>query len=118
MSMTKKEAVTIINLVDSAFNMNFSSDDLKTKLWVEQLTQYADYEKSLYKTKKYIRENKFKPAIAEVMESKPKQTSDITIPIEETHEYRMKHDPEYAKNREKLKQQWEQMKQEWMSEDD
>ena len=30
----------------------------------------------------------------------------------------MKHDPEYAKNREKLKQQWEKMKQEWMSEDD
>ena len=30
----------------------------------------------------------------------------------------MKHDQEYAKNREALKDKWQQMKQEWMSEDD
>ena len=30
----------------------------------------------------------------------------------------MKHDAEYAKNREELKNKWQQMKKEWMSEDD
>ena len=118
MTMTNKEAATILSLVDSAYNMNFPKDDLKAKLWVEQLTKYGDYDRSLHKTKKYIREHKFKPTVSEIMDSKPKQSNDIVIPEEETHEYRMKHDPEYAKNREKLKQQWEKMKQEWMSEDE
>ena len=118
MGMTKKEATTIMSLIESAFNMNFTQDDLKAKLWVEQLTTYGDYDETLYKTKKYIREHKFKPTLSEIVDSKPKQSNDIVIPEKETHEYRMKHDPEYAKNREKLKQQWEKMKQEWMSEDD
>lgn len=118
MGMTKKEATTIMSLIESAFNMNFTQDDFKARLWVEQLTTYGDYDKTLYKTKKYIREHKYKPTLSEIVDSKPKQTDNVTIPIEETHEYRMKHDPEYAKNREKLKQQWEKMKQEWMSEDD
>src|SRR5699024_4299407 len=118
MTMTKKEAVTILSLVDSAYNMNFADDNLKTQLWVEYLNTYGDYNKTLYKTKKYIREHKYKPTVSEIMDSKPKQSNDVVIPEEETHEYRMKHDPEYAKNREKLKQQWEKMKQEWMNEDD
>ena len=116
--MNKKEAATIMSLVDSAYNMNFAKDDLKARLWVEQLTTYGDYDETLYKTKKYIREHKFKPTLSEIVDSKPKQSNDIVIPKEETHEYRMKHDPEYAKNREKLKQQREKMKQEWMSEDE
>ena len=118
MGMTKKEATTIMSLIESAFNMNFTQDDFKARLWVEQLTTYGDYDETLYKTKKYIREHKFKPTLSEIVDSKPKQSNDIVIPKEETHEYRMKHDPEYAKNREKLKQQWEKMKKEWMSEDD
>ena len=118
MTMNKKEAATIMSLVDSAYNMNFAKDDLKARLWVEQLTTYGDYDETLYKTKKYIREHKFKPTLSEIVDSKPKQSNDIVIPKEETHEYRMKHDAEYAKNREKLKQQWEKMKQEWMNEDD
>ncbi|WP_353423634.1 replicative helicase loader/inhibitor [Staphylococcus xylosus] len=118
MTMNRKEAATIMSLVDSAYNMNFAKDDLKARLWVEQLTKYGDYDKSLYKTKKYIRDHKFKPTVSEIMDSKPKQSKDIVIPEEETHEYRMKHDKEYAKNREALKNKWQQMKQEWMSEDD
>lgn len=116
--MTNKEAATIISLIDTAFNMDFTKDEFKARLWVEQLTTYGDYDETLYKTKKYIREHKFKPTLSEIVDSKPKQSNDIVIPEEETHEYRMKHDAEYAKNREVLKNKWQQMKQEWMNEDD
>jgi hypothetical protein len=118
MTMTKREAATILSLVDSAYNMKFADDNLKTQLWVEQLTTYGDYDKTLYKTKKYIREHKYKPTLSEIVDSKPKQTDDVTIPIEETHEYRMQHDPVYRKNREQLKKQWEQKKKEWLDIDD
>lgn len=40
-----------MSLVDSAYNMDFAKDDLKAKLWVEQLTKYGDYDRSLHKTK-------------------------------------------------------------------
>lgn len=32
MTMNKKEAATIMSLVDSAYNMNFAKDDLKARL--------------------------------------------------------------------------------------
>ncbi|MBF7022515.1 hypothetical protein [Staphylococcus kloosii] len=118
MTMTNKEAATIISLIDTAFNMNFTKDEFKARLWVEQLTTYGDYDKTLYKTKKYIREHKYKPTLSEIVDSKPKQTDDIIIPKEETHEYRMQHDPNYRKNREQLKKQWEQKKKEWLDIDD
>lgn len=118
MTMNKKEAVTILSLIDSAFNMNFANDDLKTKLWLEQLMMYADYDRTLHKTKKYIREQKYKPSLSEVMDSKPTLVNESLIPEEETHEYRMKHDPEYVKNREQLKKKWQKMKSEWMNDDD
>ena len=118
MTMTNKEAATIISLIDTAFNMNFTKDEFKARLWVEQLTTYGDYDKTLYKTKKYIREHKYKPTLSEIVDSKPKQTDDVTIPIEETHEYRMQHDPKKKKNREQLKKQWEQKKKEWLDIDD
>lgn len=118
MTMTNKEAATIISLIDTAFNMDFTKDEFKARLWVEQLTTYGDYDKTLYKTKKYIREHKYKPTLSEIVDSKPKQSNDVVIPEEETHEYRMQHDPVYRKNREQLKKQWEQKKKEWLDIDD
>lgn len=118
MTMTKKEAVTILSLIDSAFNMNFANDDLKTKLWLEQLMKFGDYDRTLYKSKKYIREQKYRPTVSEIMDSKPVQVNESLIPEEETHEYRMKHDPEYVKNREQLKKKWQKMKSEWLNDDE
>lgn len=118
MTMDKKQAATIMQMLESTYGMNFYNDDTKARIWVEQLTKYGDYNKTLYQAKKHIRENKFKPSISEIVRSKPKETKALTIPVEETHEYRMKHDKGYAENRKKLKEKWARMKQDWVKENE
>ncbi|WP_294582992.1 hypothetical protein [uncultured Staphylococcus sp.] len=118
MSMSKKQAVVILQLLDSSYNMQFASDDLKTKLWVEQLTKFGDYEETLLKTKQHISRSKFKPTISEVLKTKAKRAEAVTIPEEETHEYKMQHDSEYATKHQELKERWKQLKSKWVMDDE
>ena len=118
MTMTNKEAATIISLIDTAFDMNFTKDEFKARLWVEQLTAYGDYDRTLRKTKKYIRESRYKPTIAQIIDYKPPEMESTVPPEEETHAYKMKHDSEYASQHRRLKERWEQLKREWAEEDE
>ena len=118
MTMTNKEAATIISLIDAAFDMNFAKDEFKVRLWVEQLTAYGDYDRTLRKTTKYIRESRYKPTIAQIIDYKPPEMESTVPPEEETHAYKMKHDSEYASQHRRLKERWEQLKREWAEEDE
>ena len=68
MPMTELEAIEILELINNVYDMKFNK--IKYNLWVEQLTQYGDYDRTLHKTKKYIRESRYKPTIAQIIDRK------------------------------------------------
>ena len=49
MSMTEIEAIEILELINNVYDMKFN--EIKYNLWVEQLTQYGDFDRTLHKTK-------------------------------------------------------------------
>lgn len=49
MPMTKAEAFEIIELVNNVYDMKFN--DTKFDLWLEQIMNYGDYDRTLHKTK-------------------------------------------------------------------
>lgn len=66
MSMTELEAIEILELINNVYDMKFNK--IKYNLWVEQLTQYGDFDRTLHKTKKYVRESRYKPTIAQIID--------------------------------------------------
>ena len=116
MVMTKSEAFKVIELVSSVYDMKFN--DIKFDTWLEQLTEYGEYEGTLLKAKQHISRSKFKPTISEILKIQTKKAESVTVPEEETHVYKMKHDSEYASQHRKLKERWEQLKREWAEEDE
>lgn len=116
MVMTKSEAFKVIELVSSVYDMKFN--DTKFDIWLEQLTKYGEYEGTLLKAKQHISSSKFKPTISEILKIQPKKAESVTVPEEETHVYKMKHDSEYASQYRRLKERWEQLKREWAEEDE
>lgn len=97
MPMTKQEAIEILKLVEDVYDMGFNTNKQKAMTWIELLMQKGDYNPSLRKTKVYIQNNKFKPTVAELIDYKPKGVVIKEKPIEETHQYKLEHDQEYAK---------------------
>lgn len=95
MPMTEQEAFQLISIVSDSYNMEFNES--KYKVWISLLTKEGDYESSLKKLKRYIKDSKYKPTIADVLAAKPKGVVVEEKPIEETHQYKLEHDQEYAK---------------------
>lgn len=120
MPMTPKEAGLIINELNIAYNMKLNDQINEPTLdfWVNTLTKSGDYEPTLKKARYYIRTNKYKPNIADVIAYKPREIKAKEIPLEETHEYKLKHDTEYAKKWHELQERGKRMLNEWSADDD
>lgn len=116
MPMTKAEAFEIIELVNNVYDMKFN--DTKFDLWLEQIMNYGDYDRTLHKTKKYIRESRYKPTIAQIIDRKPPEMESAVIPEEQTDQYRMQHDKEFREKRQQLREQWQKMKEDWGLDDE
>lgn len=116
MSMTELEAIEILELINNVYDMKFNK--IKYNLWVEQLTQYGDFDRTLHKTKKHVRESRYKPTIAQIIDRKPPEMESAVIPEEQTDKYRMQHDKEFREKRQQLRKQWQKMKEDWGLDDE
>lgn len=120
MSMTPKEAALIINELDIAYNMKLNDEmnEPILDLWVNTLTKSGDYEPTLKRARQYIRTSKYKPNIADVIAYKPREIESKEIPLEETHEWKLENDKEYAKKWNELQERGKRMLAEWSADDD
>lgn len=120
MPMTQREAALIINELNNVYNMGFNdkANLEKAKIWVNTLSKSGDYEPTLKKARYYIRTNKYKPNIADVIAYKPREIKAKEIPLEETHEYKLKHDTEYANKWHELQERGKRMLNEWSADDE
>ena len=120
MSMTPKEAALIINELDIAYNMKLNDEvnEPILDLWVNTLTKSGDYEQTLKRARQYIRTSKYKPNIADVIAYKPREIESKEIPLEETHEWKLENDKEYAKKWNELQERGKRMLAEWSADDD
>ena len=120
MSMTPKEAGLIINELDIAYNMKLNDEvnEPILDLWVNTLTKSGDYEPTLKRARQYIRTSKYKPNIADVIAYKPREIQSKEIPLEETHEWKLENDKEYAKKWNELQERGKRMLAEWSADDD
>lgn len=115
MPMTEQEAFQLISLVSDSYNMEFHKS--KYDAWTSILTKEGDYKASVKKLKKFIKESKYKPTLADVLAIKPKEFVAEEKPKEETHQYKLKHDPEYAEQWRKVKERGFQLLQELKADD-
>lgn len=120
MSMTPKKAGLIINELDIAYNMKLNDEmnEPILDLWVNTLTKSGDYEPTLKRARQYIRTSKYKPNIADVIAYKPREIESKEIPLEETHEWKLENDKEYAKKWNELQERGKRMLAEWSADDD
>ena len=120
MSMTPKEAALIINELDIAYNMKLNDEvnEPILDLWVNTLTKSGDYEPTLKRARQYIRTSKYKPNIADVIAYKPREIESKEIPLEETHEWKLENDKEYAKKWNELQERGKRMLAEWSADND
>lgn len=98
MSMTKKQALEVIQLVKNIFNVEF--DKNKGMAWVEILTERGDYKKTMRNVKNRATSgNKYKPTISEIIITPSDTGNEIVQEVDETqtHAYKKKHDENYAK---------------------
>lgn len=99
--MKKREALHLIEIVSETYNMPF--DERKIDIWIDVLIKEGDYKQSLKKLYNFIKQNKFKPTVSDVLAIKPKAFVKDEKPIEETHQYRLEHDPYYARRWKEVK---------------
>ena len=120
MPMTQREAALIINELNNVYNMglNDKANLEKAKIWVNTLSKSGDYEPTLKRARQYIRTSKYKPNIADVIAYKPREIESKDIPLEETHEWKLENDKEYAKKWNELQERGKRMLAEWSADDD
>ncbi|UXR72337.1 MULTISPECIES: hypothetical protein [unclassified Staphylococcus] len=100
MAMNKQQAISILQKIDDLYDMGFNQNKQKAITWVETLMRNGDYEQTIIKLNNFMKASKFKPTIADVLASKPKAFEIDEKPVEETHQYKLEHDPAY-------RQEWE-----------
>ncbi|APD19779.1 hypothetical protein JGZ41_10375 [Staphylococcus pseudintermedius] len=113
--MKKREALHLIEIVAETYNMAF--DEKKIDIWIDVLTKEGDYKQSLTKLYNFIKQNKYKPTVSDILAIKPKEFVAEEKPKEETHQYKLKHDPEYAEEWRKVKERGFQLLQELKADD-
>lgn len=99
--MKKSEALEIIEVVAETYNMAFN--ERKIDIWIDILSKEGDYNQSMKKLHNFIKQSKYKPTIADVLATKPKVFEMEEKPIEETHQYKLENDPEYARKWQEVK---------------
>lgn len=99
--MKKREALHIIEIVSETYNMPF--DEKKIDIWINVLTKEGDYKQSLNKLYSFIKQSKYKPTVSDVLAIKPKTFVPDKVPVEETHQYKLEHDPAYKKEYEAVR---------------
>lgn len=99
--MKKSEALQIIEVVAETYNMAFN--ERKIDIWIDILSKEGDYNQSMKKLHNFIKQSKYKPTIADVLATKPKAFEMNEKTVEETHQYKLEHDPEYAKRWQEVK---------------
>lgn len=99
--MKKSEALHIIEVIAETYNMSF--DERKIDIWIDILSKEGHYNQSMKKLHNFIKQSKYKPTIADVLATKPKAFEMNEKPVEETHQYKLEHDPEYAKKWQEVK---------------
>ena len=102
--MTKKEAITILKLLEDVYDMGFNKNESKAKTWMNFLVEDGDYEPSLQTAKRYIKDgNTFPPKLPHILKKYPKTVKEE--PIDEKtakHRWKMQNDPEYVARRKKI----------------
>ncbi|UXR68990.1 hypothetical protein MUA26_07520 [Staphylococcus sp. IVB6246] len=101
MPMTEQEAFQLISLVSDTYNIEFHES--KYKAWVSILTKDGDYKSSEKKLRNFIKQSKYKPTVSDVLAIKPKTFVPDKVPVEETHTYKLEHDPAYKKEYEAVR---------------
>ncbi|KIX91453.1 hypothetical protein TP70_02240 [Staphylococcus microti] len=99
--MKKREALHIVEIVSETYNMPF--DEKKIDIWISVLTKEGDYNQSLKKLYNFIKQSKYKPTVSDVLAIKPKTFVPDKVPVEETHQYKLEHDPAYKKEYEEVR---------------
>lgn len=98
MTMTKKEALEVIQFVRDVFNIDF--DKNKGTAWLNLLTERGDYEKTMRNAKNRASDgNKFRPTISEIIITSSNVNDAVVKEVDETetHAYKKRHDEEYSK---------------------
>lgn len=102
--MTKKEAVTILKLLEDVYDIGFNQNESKAKTWLNFLMEDGDYEPSLQMAKRYIKNgNTYPPKLPHILKEHPKIVKEAPVDEETAkHRWRMEHDPEYVAQRKKI----------------
>ncbi|MGV3043492.1 hypothetical protein ACEE08_11330 [Staphylococcus rostri] len=103
MPMSKQEAINILQKLEDLYDMGFNQNKQKTLTWVEMLMNNGDYQLTLNKLKNFIKISKYKPNIADILADKPKPFIPDEKPIDQTHAYKLEHDPAYKKEWEEVR---------------
>ncbi|AKS69273.1 hypothetical protein NP71_06790 [Staphylococcus schleiferi] len=117
MAMSKQEAVKILQKLDDLYDMGFASNKQKSITWLELLMRDGNYQLTLTKIDNFIKQSKYKPTIADILAIKPKEYVPSTPSVEKTHQYKLRHDSEYAKEWENIKRKGHQFIQELRADD-
>ncbi|UXU56836.1 hypothetical protein MUA95_09750 [Staphylococcus agnetis] len=99
--MKKSEALHIIEVIAETYNMSFN--ERKIDIWIDILSKEGDFDQSMKKLQNFIKQSKYKPTIADVLATKPKAFEIKEKPVEETHQYKLENDPEYARKWQEVK---------------
>lgn len=102
MSMTKQQALEIIEKVSQIYNMDFNESKLET--WIDVLSENGDYEPTVKEVKNYITSgNSYPPNLPRIMRKYPKKLKyEEPTDKDKEHRWRMENDPEYVEKRKKL----------------
>lgn len=104
--MNKEQALEIVQMLYAAYpNFNRHGSKNFNSIWLERLIEDGDYSKTLRKTKDYTTENKFAPALADILVKEYKPRDDgmaEQIRAAEEKVRQEKADPEKAARREQL----------------
>ncbi|EHJ08404.1 hypothetical protein [Staphylococcus simiae] len=99
MPMSKQQALEIIKKVRYVYNIDFDKPKLET--WIDVLSENGDYKPTVRAVDSYINSNNpYPPNLPSIMRKEPKKVS--IEPVDEevvTHQWKMKNDPEYARQR-------------------
>lgn len=104
MTMSTKEAATILKMLEDVYDMGFNKNRSKTETWINFLVEDADYKPALEAAKRYIKDgNTYPPKLPHILKKATKVVKEQ--PIDERtakHRWRMKNDPEYRAKRKKV----------------
>ncbi|MCD8916339.1 hypothetical protein K2V61_12395 [Staphylococcus simulans] len=108
MAMKKEQAIEILKLISSVYDMGFFENDkitTKGQIWFKKLYEKGDYKKSYRAADKHIEEKIFKPVLADIL-VKPVKVLNTEPDLEtKKHLERLENDPEYRERMRKKREE-------------